>query len=220
MRRLASVEELRSQRFCSFMARVHGFARIQGLRVHTDCSKAWEYPWTWQYLRELPFEGLRILDIGSGLSPMPWFFASLGASVTMVEADPAYEARWRALREGNAFNVNWHVANGPELPVASDTFDLATSYSVIEHIGDRETAIEEAIRILKPGGLLCFTFDICEPSRGMSLPELNGQAFDMESFDRLVWRRADLEPLYPPAQWNDKDIEGFLEWHRAIAAPQ
>jgi len=218
MKRLASVEEVRSQHFRAFMAWINGFARVHDLRIHSDWSKIWGYPWTWRYLCELPIPRLKILDIGSELSPMPWFFASLGASVTIVEADPAYEHRWQVLREKNGFDVKWDFTAGPELPMASDTFDLVTSYSAIENIRDKDTAIEEAIRVLKPLGMLCLAFDICEQSRGMSYPELRKQAFDMESFDQLVWRRGDLEPLYPPAKWNDEDIEDFLEWHRAIAA--
>lgn len=217
MKRLASVEELRSHRFRAFMAWINGFARVHGLRVNTAWSKVWEYPWTWQYLGDLPFSRLSILDIGPELSPMPWFFASLEASVTLVETDRAYEKQWRELREKNGFDVRADWATGPVLPLGDETFDLVTSYSVIEHIDDKETAISEAIRVLKPGGLLCLTFDVCEPSRGMTFPEWNGRAIDMETFDRLVWRRGDLEPLHPPAEWNTEDIDSFLEWHRNVA---
>ncbi|MBP1611190.1 MAG: Methyltransferase type 11 [Acidobacteria bacterium] len=218
MKRLASLEELHSERFRAFMAQINGFARLHDLRIHTNWSKIWEYPWTWQYLRELPFPRLRILDIGSELSPMPWFFASLGANVTIVETDPAHVHRWQVLREKNGLDVRWELISGPELPMASETYDLVTSYSVIEHIRNKETAIEEAIRVLKTSGMLCLTFDICEESRGMSFPEWNGQALDMESFDQLVWRRGDLEPLHPAARWNEEDIGSFLEWHRKSAS--
>ena len=217
MKRLASVEELRSQCFRTFMAWVNGFARVHDLRVHTDWSKVWEYPWTWQYLRELFFPRLSILDIGSEISPMPWFFASLGANVLMVETDPAHEKKWLALKECNGFDISWHLISGPELPVGDATCDLVTSYSVIEHISDKETAVDEAVRVLKPGGLLCLTFDVCEQARGMTFPKWNGVALDMEAFDRLVWRRGDLEPLDPVARWNEEDIGAFLEWHRSIA---
>ncbi len=46
MKRLSSVEELNSESFRTFMAWINGFARVHGLRVHTDWSKIWEYPWT------------------------------------------------------------------------------------------------------------------------------------------------------------------------------
>lgn len=213
MKRLASVDELNSKEFRQFMSSVNDFAMDHRLRVHTNWSKVWEYPWTWQYIRRFPFPKITILDIGSELSPMPWYFASLGARVTMVETKKSYVAKWRRLRKKLGFAIDWALVSGPELPFAEDRFDLVTSYSVIEHIPDKASAVREAIRVLKPGGVLCLTFDICEPSLGMVFPEWNGAAFDMASFDRLVWNCEMLQPLDAKAQWNVEDIQPFLEWH-------
>ncbi len=100
---------------------------------------------------------------------------------------------------------------------SEDAFDLVTSYSVLEHIPDKDAALEEAIRVLKPGGILCLTFDICERSRGMTFPEWNGTALDMKSFDQLIWQRNELQPVDPESQWNIEDIDPFLHWHRQTA---
>ena len=51
--------------------------------------------------------------------------------------------------------------------MTDETFDVVTSFSVIEHIEDKQSVLDEMVRVLKPGGLLCLTFDICEPSLGM-----------------------------------------------------
>jgi polysaccharide pyruvyl transferase WcaK-like protein/2-polyprenyl-3-methyl-5-hydroxy-6-metoxy-1,4-benzoquinol methylase len=214
MKRLSSINELNSQRFRTLMAWINSFAQVHGLRVHTNWSKIWEYPWTWNFLGGLNFQKLRILDLGSELSPMPWFFASLGAQITMVETDATYIPKWQELKEKHGYDVLWDIVSGPQLPLPVDAFDIVTSYSVLEHIPDKDTAIGEAIRVLKPGGTLCLTFDICESSRGMTFPEWNGTALDMESFDRLVWQNKELQPLEPAAQWNIEDIDRFLQWHR------
>lgn len=217
MRRLASVDELHSKSFASFMAWINGFARVHGLRTHTNWSKIWEYPWSWQYLRDLNFPRLTVLDIGSEISPMPWFFASLGARVWMIESDDSHLPKWHELKAKHDLPVHWYIVSGPSIPLPDDAFDLVTSYSVLEHIPDKETALAETVRILKPGGLLCLTFDICEPSLGMSYPEWNGSALDMETFDRLVWRHEALQPLDPRARWNIEDMDPFLQWHRQTA---
>jgi polysaccharide pyruvyl transferase WcaK-like protein/SAM-dependent methyltransferase len=199
------------------MAWINGFARVHGLRIHTNWSKVWEYPWTWTFLGGLNFRQLRILDIGSEVSPMPWFFASLGARVTMVETEAAHISKWQELKEKHGFDIRWDIVSGPQLPLPGDTFDLVTSYSVLEHIPDKDAALEEAIRVLKPGGVFCLTFDICERSRGMTFPEWNGTALDMESFDRLIWQSKKLQPVDPESQWNIEDIDPFLQWHRQTA---
>ena len=217
MRQLASVDELNSPAFRSLMSRVNAFAQANGLRVHTDWSKVWEYPWVWQYLNHLHFPDLKMLDSGSELSPMPWFFASLGAQVWMTETDPTHRPKWQEIKEAHDVAIGWNLISGPVLPMADETFDVVTSFSVLEHIEDKQSALDEALRVLKPGGLFCLTFDICEPSRGMTFPEWNGKALDLESFDQLIWRRADLQPLEPLADWNTQDMESFLQWNRQSA---
>ena len=208
------MDESRSPAFRSFMSRLNGFAREHGLRVHIDWSKIWEYPWAWQYLSSLHFPDLKILDIGSEISPMPWFLASLGAEVWMTETDPAHLAKWEELRKAHDLAIHWDLISGPrDLPMTDETFDVVTSFSVIEHIDDKQSALDEAVRVLKPGGLLCLTFDICEASLGMTFPEWNGRALDLETFDQLIWNRVDLEPLDPLAPWNIEDMEAFLEWN-------
>jgi polysaccharide pyruvyl transferase WcaK-like protein/SAM-dependent methyltransferase len=199
------------------MAWANAFARLHGLREQTTWSKVWEYPWSWRQLARLEIPRLTMLDIGSELSPMPWLFAALGARVTLIETEGAHAAHWRELRETLGFDVEWQIVEGPRLPFAAGAFDVVTSYSVIEHIPDKETAIDEAVRVLRPGGTLCLTFDVCEPARGMTFPEWNGCALDMAAFDRLVWKRADLEPVAPSAAWNVEDIDEFLAWHRTTA---
>ncbi len=218
MKRLASVDELNSAAFRSFMTRVNAFAQEHGLRVHTDWSKVWEYPWIWQYLSSLHFPDLKILDIGSEISPMPWFFASLGAEVWMTETDSTHLPKWKELKIAHDFAVHWDLLSGPGLPMADETFDLVTSFSVIEHIEDKQSALDEALRVLKPGGLFCLTFDVCEASRGMTFPEWSGKALDLATFDQLIWSREDLQPLDPLASWNIKDMEAFREWNLQSAA--
>jgi SAM-dependent methyltransferase/polysaccharide pyruvyl transferase WcaK-like protein len=213
MKRLASVDELNSPAFRSFMSWVNAFAQVHGLQVHTNWSMVWEYPWVWEQIRALPFWKTRILDIGSELSPMPWFFAALGANVTMVETDPSFVPKWSEIKELFGFSVCWELISGAALPMPQETFDAVTSFSVLEHIPDKQFAISEAVRVLKPGGLLCLTFDICEPSMGMTFPEWNSAALDMAAFDRLIWERDDLEPINSTALWNTEDLPAFVQWN-------
>ena len=46
------------------------------------------------------------------------------------------------------------VADGEALPYADDSFDVALSHEVIEHVGDDRQVLAEALRVLRPGGRL------------------------------------------------------------------
>jgi heptosyltransferase-2 len=91
------------------------------------------------------------------------------------------------------------------------------SVSVIEHVEDKGKAIMEAARVLRPGGVLIMTFDVCEPDLGMSFPEWNGRALTMREFDELFWDSPWFEPEVSRLPWNAKDIPEYFSWHRKTA---
>ncbi|MDN5795649.1 MAG: methyltransferase domain-containing protein [Intrasporangium sp.] len=65
--------------------------------------------------------------------------------------------RRNAVVAGVADRVELHTADLAALPFPDDTFDLATSALAIHNIPDahqRERAVREAVRVLKPGGRL------------------------------------------------------------------
>ena len=67
-------------------------------------------------------------------------------------------------------------------------------------------------RVLKPGGRLAISFDICEPDRGMTFPEWNGRALTLREFEGFVWRHPAFD-AGPAPVWNLADIPAFLSWH-------
>lgn len=214
---LGSVVELTSEAFRGFMSAINAFARTHGLREFTNWSKVWEYPWLWrEALGQEPWPGRRLVDIGSEISPMPWFIATQGAHVTLVERDPQWTPVWERLRATLAVDVHWYVSEDDRLPLAADSADVVTSFSVVEHQRDKRLAIDEAARVLRPGGLLALSFDICEPDRGMTFPEWNGHALTIREFEDLVWRHPGFEGG-ADVRWNLDDIDPFLAWHRTSA---
>ena len=81
--------------------------------------------------------------------------------------------------------VDWQIASGPRLPLPDGRFDIVTSYSVIEHIPDKELRSTRRSRCCVPAGCSSMTFDLCEQSRGMTFPEWMA-APSTWSLDRLV----------------------------------
>lgn len=210
---LASVKKVESHRYREFMRNLNEFAHGLELRTFRGWSKNWEYPWVWvNTILESPWS--KVLDIGSELSPIPAFMArTMGCNVTMVEREQMRGElllRWVELRK--KIHIEWAFTESELLPFADETFDLVTSFSVIEHQQDKQKAITEAIRVLRPGGTLAITFDICEPEMGMTYPAENGEALTMDSFDKLIWQRPEFGNKRA-IEWNTEDIPGFLQWH-------
>jgi 2-polyprenyl-3-methyl-5-hydroxy-6-metoxy-1,4-benzoquinol methylase len=211
--RLARMEELQSPQFRAFMNECNEFATEHSLRTFVNWSKIWEYPWLWHNgLGRINWPGARLLDLGSEISPMPWFIAKQGGSVTLVETDPQWTSRWEQLQTELKVDADWHVVTSERLPPADESVDVVTSFSVIEHQADKHLAMAEIARVLKPGGTLAISFDICEPNLGMTFPDWNGRALTLREFEEEIW----LHPAFgnrDRPEWNTADIPAFREWH-------
>ena len=211
---LGSAEELATEPFRLFMEYMNRFATRLELRTFADWSKVWEYPWLWFHgLSQRDWSGQRLVDLGSEISPMPWFLATLGARVTLIETDPQWIPRWEALRRQLDVDVEWHIVDSERLPLADAQADALTSFSVIEHQPDKRRALDEVARVLKPGGLLAISFDICEPEMGMTFPEWNGRALTLREFEESVWEHPTLDGGGSLPAWNLDEIPAFRRWH-------
>jgi ubiquinone/menaquinone biosynthesis C-methylase UbiE len=75
------------------------------------------------------------------------------ASVTGIDPAPALLARARALA-ADFPSVSFHEGDGRSLSFDDSTFDLVNLDSTLSHLPQPERAIEEAYRVLRPGGHL------------------------------------------------------------------
>ena len=214
---LADVDVMNSAEFKSFLAMINSFAAPLGLRTFTTWSKIWEYPWLWYAaLADVDWAGKHVVDLGSETSPMPWFLATRGARVTLIETDPQWLPLWEQLRSKLDVDVSWRLVDSESLPLPNAAADVMSSFSVIEHQRNKEAAICEVARVLKPGGLFAVSFDVCEPQLGMSFPEWNGRALTLREFEDLLWLHPAFGNTGRPS-WNMESIGPFLAWHRTTA---
>lgn len=97
----------------------------------------------------------RVLDVGSP-KLMSIRFAALGAQVVATDLDdPAVSRRWLpTARKLGLTRYSAGYLDARRLPYDADSFDLAYSISVIEHIPENGDglAIEEMLRVVRPGG--------------------------------------------------------------------
>jgi len=102
----------------------------------------------------------RVLDLGCGNGRHAIYFAREGFTASGIDiSETAVEwAKQWAAREG--FDVDFRVGEISKLPYESETFDVIVSHGVLDHVPMEQArkAMDEAARILTPGGL--FYFDL------------------------------------------------------------
>ena len=102
--------------------------------------------------------GEQVLDIGCGAG-VDTILASMmtGPTGNVVGVDIVPEMLQKAeknLMMTDLKNVSFKKTSGEKLPYPVDTFDAVISNGVINLIPDKEAALTEIIRVLKPGGRL------------------------------------------------------------------
>jgi demethylmenaquinone methyltransferase/2-methoxy-6-polyprenyl-1,4-benzoquinol methylase len=103
-------------------------------------------------------EGHRVLDLAGGTGDFSAHYAPLvGSSGRVVLADinraMTERGRDRLLNEGH-LNVAVCQANAEQLPFATASFDCVTIGFGLRNVTDKERALREMHRVLKPGGRL------------------------------------------------------------------
>lgn len=96
--------------------------------------------------------GLRVLEIGTGMGADYLEWLKSGAKATGVDLSAVSLDRARSRCKLAGYDPDLQVADAEHLPFPSGTFDLAYSYGVMHHSPDTHLCIQEARRVLKPGG--------------------------------------------------------------------
>ncbi|MEI8051566.1 MAG: class I SAM-dependent methyltransferase [Actinomycetes bacterium] len=123
-----------------------------------------------QIARDILIPGSRVLDVGGGGGYFSQAFGDLGASAVLVEPEAGsslpdelldnpetlstQQRHDRAVWPGRLMVGRTIAGDGNRLPFADNTFDLAFSSNVLEHVPDPLSFIEESIRVTKPGGFV------------------------------------------------------------------
>lgn len=97
----------------------------------------------------------KVIDIACGKGTTSLFLAQkFGCTVLGVDIAETLinEARALARNRKVADLVTFQVADALELPFPDNTFDFAISQAMLVLVKDQKRAIEEAIRVIKPGG--------------------------------------------------------------------
>lgn len=102
----------------------------------------------------------RVVDFGSGYGGAARFLAkTYGCHVTAINLSEVENRRNREMNVVQGVDHLIDVIDGSfeDVPLPDNSFDVVWSQDAILHSGERETVIEEAARLLKPGGSFIFT---------------------------------------------------------------
>ena len=92
-------------------------------------------------------------DLGCGTGDAASLLAASVKKVIAVDREPAMLRAARKRLESTQ-NVEFHAADLESLPLATASVDVAFILLVLHHLEEPQKAVNEAVRILKPGGTL------------------------------------------------------------------
>ena len=109
-----------------------------------------------------PQPNQHLVDLAGGTGDISLrFLKAGGGSASIVDINQAMlqAGQKRAQLQRHADQLSWCVGNAEALPLASATADFVTIAFGLRNVTDRQAALGEAYRILKPGGrFLCLEF--------------------------------------------------------------
>ncbi len=132
--------------------RAASFDEDFGHSIRTPAERA-----AWDRILDLVLPGragLDVLDTGCGTGFLSFELAARGHHVTGVDFAPAMLAEARRKAAERRVSVQFEEADAEQLPFVSGRFDLAISRHLLWTLPHPEAAIDEWIRVLRPGGRL------------------------------------------------------------------
>jgi 2-polyprenyl-3-methyl-5-hydroxy-6-metoxy-1,4-benzoquinol methylase len=130
--------------------------------------------------------GCRILDVGCGSGWSSNLLAEKGYSVAGVDLDA------NAFEPAETQDCRFYAGSVMELPFPDNSFDVVTSYQMLEHVPDPELALREMLRVLKPGGKFCLVGPNCI-SIGVSLKTIFIYVWRNRPLSTILFRRVGMQ---------------------------
>ena len=129
---------------------------VEGIQVkdYFESCTAPENRFILKYLGSV--EGKDLLDLGCGAGENSVYFATRGARCVAADYSPGMVEVALKLAQANGVAVEGKVVNAMAIDFPDNTFDIVYASNLLHHIPEPAIAIQEAYRVLKPGGMFCF----------------------------------------------------------------
>jgi SAM-dependent methyltransferase len=113
-----------------------------------ECARAYYTDYVQFVLRRLDSPGGRLIDVGCGSGWSAYLFARQGFDTTEVDLNPA------SVEAPPADNLRFVRGDARALPFEDGAFDVVVTFQALEHVPDPWRALEEMLRLARPGGLV------------------------------------------------------------------
>ncbi|HET9907814.1 MAG TPA: class I SAM-dependent methyltransferase [Anaerolineales bacterium] len=153
-------------------------------------------------------KGKHLLEIGCGMGYDSLEFLKRGVRVTATDLTPnAVELTRKHFEIEKVKAEETRTANALELPFENDTFDAVWSNGVLHATGDTRRAIQEARRVLKPGGRAIISHFYRKPSWMYAINRLGRENIEYKEED-------------PPVNefYTDEEVLDFFQGYEVIEA--
>ena len=133
-----------------------------------------------------------LLDLGTGTAQIPIELCQRHSGVHVLAVDLAENmlavARENVEAAGLSERIRLERVDAKRLSYDDGRFDAIISNSIVHHIAEPRSVLAEAVRVVKPGGLLMFR-DLLRPADGTSLQQLvDAYAGDANGQQRKMFR--------------------------------
>jgi ubiquinone/menaquinone biosynthesis C-methylase UbiE len=178
----------------------------------------YKFPWIMERIdREAKLlKGKHLLEIGCGMGYDSLEFLKRGVRVTATDLTPnAVKMTLQHFAVENVTAEDVRTANALDLPFEDNTFDAVWSNGVLHATGDTRRAVQEARRVLKPGGRAIISHFYRKPSWMYLLNRLGRENIEYKEEDPPV------NEFYTEAEVLDffqgfKVVEAAIEHERLL----
>ena len=161
---------------------------------------------------------LRVADIGCGAGSQSMLWAELGHSVHGLDVNAPLIELGRKRAGESKLDIRFDVGTATSLPYADASMDVVMLPELLEHVADWQSCLDEAVRVLAPGGLLYLstTNVMCPRQEEFSLPAYSWYpGFVKRRYERLaLTTRPEIANYarYPAVNWfSHYSLGSFLE---------
>jgi len=133
-------------------------------RLKIDNARKIEFTVTTNILNKYIESDFNILELGAGTGAYSFYYAERGNTVLATDLTPKHVdiIKEKAKLKGDKIKLSAEIANAIDLSqYKTESFDVVTCLGPMYHLtekSDRVKCIQEALRVLEPGGVLAIAY--------------------------------------------------------------